>query len=1204
MISAILCLGSLIAQDFQWLSQLSGASEEVATDIVVDANGNTYVCGFFGNTLDHASGTFTSTGFRDGFLAKYDPQGGQVWIEQLGSISDDEGKVLGIDNQNYLYLLINHFDSLTIQGQTIYSPSDWSVIIFDANGVLIRDFDPFVEVPTIFSLTDMAVSDSGTIVLTGDFGLASFNNPTILKIGADILSTHPRTNGQFVRQVWVAAYNSMGQNLWTRVTRSTGVSGATAGQIEMGDNEEVLVSGMFSIDPLQGADMDFGPGTDTLNAGDGSSLFLTRLDLQGDVQWADAISPNANALNPGFLPELRSTALHWGPSGEILIGGQYSGQILFGGDSIATPSGGFLPVSYLFLARYTSDHQQDWILSLENSEFFNNTLSALASDATGHVYVGGTVRDSLIIDQQFLLGSQDAFLISLDSLGHLNWTQTIQGADDLGLEVELNGLHSTDEGVLTLCGSADAPATFGGISMTDSGSSCCSNAYVTLLADSCAAFQAQAGFSYQGDSDPQTILFSSTAIQADSILWDFGDGRLSQQNNPTHRFFIPGPYEVCQTVFNDCGMDMYCETIYVNCQVEADFNYSLDPNNLTVSFTNQSKNASSWAWDFGDGNGDTVANPVHQFPSPDSFEVILIAYGDCGMDTSVQTIQPLCQPTIADFDFIPDSTNLTVTFSNLSSNGQSYFWDFGDGSVSVEEHPQHQFPSANTFEVRLIVTGPCSIDTISQMVTTSCEATTSAFSFIPDPDDLSVVFSNLSMNAQSFAWDFGDGNFSADPNPTHVYSEVNTFTVSLIAFGACGIDTVSQVVQTNCGPTIAAFEQDNDSSNLTTSFLNQSVNARSFFWDFGDGTTSTDTFPVHQYPFPDSFQVILIASGPCEQDTAFGTVEAQCEASVADFSFEIDTTNLEVHFTNLSQNASQFDWQFGDGTVIGDTDPSHQFPAPGDFTVSLIAYGACGADTISKTVSPQCSGTKAAFAYLADSLDMNVQFGNLSINADSYSWDFGDGTGSSESSPSHTYASPDYYEVWLIASGACSIDTVKSIIRPDCNVPQASVTASIDAANFRVILNTTLQGAASLSWNFDGGIGDSLLLNPEIVFPGPGVYSVLLRASNLCGSVTYCTQLVLPSLTMSANSKPSFSVPWRVYPNPANEYWWLEKLEGHSGEVDIQILDVLGRTCFDLQTRMGEGEKLAIPASHLASGRYWLSILGEHGRQTIALQKE
>ena len=477
------------------------------------------------------------------------------------------------------------------------------------------------------------------------------------------------------------------------------------------------------------------------------------------------------------------------------------------------------------------------------------------------------------------------------------------------------------------------------------------------------------------------------------------------------------------------------------------------------------------------------------------------------------------------------------------------------------------------------------------------------FSFISDPGNLSVSFTNLSTNAQNYVWDFGNGENSLEMNPTHVYLTADSFLVSLIALGACGTDTSTRMVETNCGPTISDFSFASDPANLSISFSNLSLNGSSFSWNFGDGTVSSQLNPTHIYPSPDSFQVALIAFGPCEVDTSYQMVEAACEPSMADFSFQLDTSNLKVQFTNLSQNVNQVEWFFGDGTGDVMPNPVHQYPYSDTFLVTLLAYGPCEIDTISKQVIPQCTGTKAAFSYSTDSLGLTVSFANFSLNADTYSWSLGDGTGSSEMNPVHQYDTPDNYEVIMVAYGACEIDTARAIIRPDCNVPGASLSAILDPSSLQATLTASLQGADAYVWHFDGGIGDSSLLNPTVSFPQSGLYTISLSVSNACGSATYCTQFYLPQLVLSSDPIAPLTFQWRVFPNPATERWWLEALSDISEEMEVHLLDLRGRILFRQNYRMNHQKVLEIPAAGLAAGRYWLRIMNEKGIQTIALQK-
>jgi PKD repeat protein len=639
------------------------------------------------------------------------------------------------------------------------------------------------------------------------------------------------------------------------------------------------------------------------------------------------------------------------------------------------------------------------------------------------------------------------FLAQISAAGQVGWVQT--AADD-GSEMQCNGLFSTDAGALYLCGAADAPSTFGNITLTEpTSSSCCLNAYVALLADSCTALLPQAGFTFAPTADPQEIQFTSTASQASSVSWDFGDGRSSTDANPVLRYFVPGLFQVCQFVSNACGTDTLCQWVAVNCAVSSDFDFELDTTNLTVTFTNLSTNASSYSWDFGDGGGDTATNPVHQYSSLDTFQVTLIAFGPCGIDTTFAEVIPACEPTIPAFSFELDTTNLTVAFTNLSTNASSYDWFFGDGG--------------------------------------------------------------------------GD----TATNPVHQYSSLDTFQVTLIAFGACGIDTT------------------------------------------------------------------------------FAEVIPACEPSTPAFSFELDTTNLTVAFTNLSTNANSYSWDFGDGNGDTAANPVHQYEVPGTYSVSLINYGPCIVDTAFATITPLCIGTTAGFTYQTDSLALHVTFDNRSTNADKYYWDFGDGGFDTTSAqPTHVYPSPNYYEVSLIAKGPCEIDTFRQVIRPDCNAPRADLATLLDSASGTLTLVAEVEGATSFGWDFGGGTADPTSLSPEIVFPAPGLYTVTLELSNLCGTATYETQVYLPPGLVSRQALRANFPQWKAYPNPTTRHWWVET-EAAQGEVyALQVVDLWGREVFSQRLQSAGEARIAIYPTNWAAGMYWLRISSESGQQVIALRKD
>lgn len=97
--------------------------------------------------------------------------------------------------------------------------------------------------------------------------------------------------------------------------------------------------------------------------------------------------------------------------------------------------------------------------------------------------------------------------------------------------------------------------------------------------------------------------------------WDFGDGNMSSEQNPSHTFASTGSYNVCLTVSNAVGSNTTCQTVVPIFKPVAAFTY-VDPSTGTVTFTDESTNApNSWSWDFGDGSTSAQQNPAHDFSS-------------------------------------------------------------------------------------------------------------------------------------------------------------------------------------------------------------------------------------------------------------------------------------------------------------------------------------------------------------------------------------------------------------------------------------------------------------------------------------------------------------------------------------------------------------------------------------------------------------
>lgn len=164
--------------------------------------------------------------------------------------------------------------------------------------------------------------------------------------------------------------------------------------------------------------------------------------------------------------------------------------------------------------------------------------------------------------------------------------------------------------------------------------------------------------------------------------------------------------------------------------------------------------------------------------------------------------------------------------------------------------------------------------------------------------------------------------------------------------------------------------------------------------------------------------LFVLGLASCSSDDDFTEVVPE---PTADFSFESVTDNPQlISFTNLSEDAEEFIWDFGDETGVStQKHPSYEYASAGNYTVVLTAVNGENTSTHSEEISV-VGMPSVAFTYEADEEDpLRIHFENESQNVTEYTWDFGDGSEvSSEASPSHTYAETGTYTVTLNATGA------------------------------------------------------------------------------------------------------------------------------------------------------------------------------------------
>jgi PKD repeat protein len=395
---------------------------------------------------------------------------------------------------------------------------------------------------------------------------------------------------------------------------------------------------------------------------------------------------------------------------------------------------------------------------------------------------------------------------------------------------------------------------------------------------------------------------------------------------------------------------------------------------LTVQFTNTSLGpVETVLWSFGDGSNSTLLNPVHTYHDPGIYSAELVVNGSLGSDIMHRPnyISVMHSPPVALFSAEPVSgtPGLLVHFQDQSTgNITSWTWDFGDGGFSEEPSPEHLYETAGTFTVSLTVTGPGGshqLERTDLIHIQPIEPPVALFSAEPvsGTPGLLVHFQDQSTgNITSWTWDFGDGGFSEEPSPEHLYETAGTFTVSLTVTGPGGshqLESTDLIHIQLMRPPVALFSAEPVSGKpgLAVQFQDSSMgDITSWMWDFGDGGFSDLNSPSHVYNTSGTFTVCLIVSGPAGNDTVSVPDLIHIEAiQPPDAAFKAEpesgTAPLIVHFHNESVGDDlQYVWNFGDfhtvdGGISHEADPSYIYTQKGVYSVLLEATGPEQKDT-------------------------------------------------------------------------------------------------------------------------------------------------------------------------------------------------------------------------------------------------------------------
>ncbi len=287
-----------------------------------------------------------------------------------------------------------------------------------------------------------------------------------------------------------------------------------------------------------------------------------------------------------------------------------------------------------------------------------------------------------------------------------------------------------------------------------------------------------------------------------NIQWLFGDGGFATNVDPTHAYPGPGDYEVTLTVWDDFGCfvpDTTTQIItipaeeYVTAAAAADAVDGCAP--FTVNFTNTSTNATSYEWDFGNNETSTDELPTVTYNEPGNYTIQMVAVNPdtCNERDSI-SIDLVVRGSIESLLTPPDDGCAPHSISVRSdATTPELYWDFGDGNLVAGTSATYDYTIPGLHEILAIAVDStsCNVaDTVSHTVEVFAQATaffaTSPVNTVEAGEEL--IITNTSTNAETYEWDFGDGNTSTEANPKHTYAAFGTYEICLQARNAGGCD--------------------------------------------------------------------------------------------------------------------------------------------------------------------------------------------------------------------------------------------------------------------------------------------------------------------------------------------------------------------------------------------------------------------------------
>lgn len=484
---------------------------------------------------------------------------------------------------------------------------------------------------------------------------------------------------------------------------------------------------------------------------------------------------------------------------------------------------------------------------------------------------------------------------------------------------------------------------------------------------------------YNPVSTNNTSFIENSAL---TYSWNFGDGSaLDIAQNPDHNYANAGVYQVDLTATsNENCISTATEMVKIYDQPIADFSVDTTCAETYSQFVDQSlipnvingDVINNWEWDV-DNNAiidynsqNTQHNYMVEGPHNTNL-IVTTAFGCQGSGTKTAMVWPLPE---VDYSYqnvcLHDSTQFTElsTISNLFTFNtiDILVWNFGDGTFCTCANPNHLFPNSTDYGTKLSATSNhgCFNETIKVITINPLpnpEFVADSICVNSPPTTYTDLSTIVNGSITSWVWNFGDGNSSTENEVSNTFDNDGYYNTTLTLTSSEGcINSITKPIRVYEAPTASLtsdITQACSPSDVEFTDLSYSAttNIQTWFWDFGDGTTTTGQNPIMTFDLEDSdleselFDVELTVTNSfgCSSSVLVSDYLEIFSTPVASFTFNPlmpSVSDPEVEFENTSTNADDYTWDFGNGYTSQLTNPLHMYSEnePNIYNVQLIAY--------------------------------------------------------------------------------------------------------------------------------------------------------------------------------------------------------------------------------------------------------------------------